>query len=149
MAVLCWLLLRSDLRFGEWVLLLVVVAAANLTAQLTAGSSHNGVFAINTIGIFALVCLLFETQLVVIAATLFAASYAVAQLHFYSTGDSAAAILMYAIELLLMGVIVHGTAHYLREALRTTGQLHAQMDETAERSAPVSPASCTTTQSRC
>ena len=30
-------------------------------------------------------------------------------------------------------MIIHGTALYLRESLRTTGELHAQMDETAER----------------
>jgi len=73
LAVLGWLLVRSELRFGEWVLLIVLVAAGNLTAQISVGSSHDGVFALNSMGIFTLVCLVFETRLVVIAATLLTA----------------------------------------------------------------------------
>jgi hypothetical protein len=69
-AIVFWLLVRPALRFGEWVLLLIVLTAGNLTAQLAAGVSHNGVFALNSLGIFALVCIVFETQLVVIAAAL-------------------------------------------------------------------------------
>jgi hypothetical protein len=77
-AIVGWLLVRPALRFGEWVLLLTVLTAGNLTAQLATGVSHNGVFALNSLGIFALVCIVFETQLVVITATLFTTAYAAA-----------------------------------------------------------------------
>ncbi len=133
LAVVCWLLVRSTPLFGEWLLLLVALTLANLTAQIAVGSGHSGVFALNLMGIFALVCLVFETRLVVAGGALFTASYAVAQLHFFSTGDAAAATCMFAIIVLLMALLIHGTALYLRESLRTAGELHAQMDETAER----------------
>ena len=132
-AVVCWLLLRPALRFGEWVLLLTVITVGNLTAQLATGVSHNGVFALNSLGIFALVCIVFETRLVVITATLFATAYAAAQLHFFSTGDAALATIMYLVVLSLMAVVIHGTALYLRESLRTMAELHAEMDQTAEQ----------------
>ena len=103
MAAICWLLVRSALRFGEWALLLVLLMLGNLIAQVTAGASHSGVFALNIMGIFALVGLVFETRLVVIAAPLFTAGYAAAQLHLHSTGDAAAATFMFAIVISLMG----------------------------------------------
>jgi signal transduction histidine kinase len=132
-AIVFWLLVRPALRFGEWVLLLIVLTAGNLTAQLAAGVSHNGVFALNSLGIFALVCIVFETQLVVIAAALFITAYAAAQLHFFSRADAAWATIMCLVVLSLMAVIIHGTALYLRESLRTMAELHAEMDQTAEQ----------------
>jgi signal transduction histidine kinase len=115
------------------VLLLIVVTAGNLTAQLAAGVSHHGIFALNSLGIFMLVCIVLETQLVAIAAALITTAYAAAQLHFFSTGDAALATVMFVVELSLVAVIVHGTALYLRESLRRMGELHAEMDQTAEQ----------------
>ncbi|MDX6495922.1 MAG: hypothetical protein QOE17_1908, partial [Gaiellales bacterium] len=80
-----------------------------------------------------LVCIVFETPLVVITATLFTTAYAAAQLHFFSRGDAALATIMYVVVLSLMAVIIHGTALYLRESLRRMGELHAEMDQTAEQ----------------
>jgi signal transduction histidine kinase len=133
LAIVCWLLVRTTPRFWEWVLILAVLAAGSVVAQLSVGAAHSGVFALNSIGVMALVCLVFETRLVVIGAMLSTAGYAVAQQHFFSTGDAAAATLMFAIVVALMAVLIHGTALYLRESLHRTGELHAQMDETAER----------------
>ena len=132
-ALVFWLSIRPALRSGEWVLLLIVVTAGNLTAQLATGVSHHGVFALNSLGIFMLVCIVLETQLVAIAGALITTAYAAAQLHFFSTSDAALATVMFLVELLLMAVIIHGTALYLRESLRRMGELHAEMDQTAEQ----------------
>jgi signal transduction histidine kinase len=132
-AAIGWLLLRPAFRFGEWVLLLVLLTVGNVTAQLSTGAAHSGVFALNILGVFALVCVVLESRLVVLAGLLFAAGYVAVQLHFSSTQDAAAATAMFLIVLWLMAVVVHGTALYLRASLRRMGELHAEMDQTAEQ----------------
>jgi signal transduction histidine kinase len=146
---LCWLLLRPAFRFAEWVLLIALVTATNVAGQLGAGSSHNGVLALNSLAVFALVCVAFESSLVVVAAALFMAGYAAIQLHFYGAGDAAAATVMYAVVLSVVALGVHGTALYLRESLRRTAELHAEMEHTAEQERARIAGSCTTTPSRC
>jgi signal transduction histidine kinase len=132
-AAIGWLLMRPAFRFGEWVLLLALLTVGNVTAQLSTGAAHSGVFALNILGVFALVCIVLQSRLVVIAALLFTAGYVAVQLHFSSREDAAAATAMFAIVLWVIAVVVHGTALYLRESLRRMSELHAEMDQTAEQ----------------
>jgi signal transduction histidine kinase len=131
--VIGWLLVRQNIHTGEWVLLLALIAAVNVGSQVSAGAPHSGVLALNGLGVFALICIAFETSLVAVAAVLFMAGYAVVQVHFYSLTDAAAASLMYLVVLAVVALVVHGTALYLRESLRRVGDLNQEMSRTAER----------------
>jgi signal transduction histidine kinase len=131
--VIAWLLFRPAFRTRDWTGLLAIITVANVSSQLASGASHSGVLALNGLGVFVLVCVAFESRLVVITACLFVGGYAIVQQHFYPTIDALAAILMYAVVLAVAALVVHGTALYLRDSLRRTAELHAEMDKTAEQ----------------
>lgn len=131
--IICWLLVRKTLHTGEWVLVLGLLAAGNVASQLSAGAPHSGVLALNSLGVFAMVCIAFQTSLVVVAAVLFMTGYTIVQFHFYTLSDAVAASVMYLVVLAVMAVVVHGTALYLRESLRRVGDLNQEMSRTAER----------------
>jgi signal transduction histidine kinase len=131
--VIAWLMLRKTFHTAEWALLLTLLAVVNVTAQLSAGTPHNGVLAINGLGVFAMVCIAFDTTLVLVAAALFMAGYTIVQFHFYPWEDAAAATVMYLVVLGVVAVVVHGTALYLRDSLRRVGELNREMGRTAER----------------
>ncbi|HET7428972.1 MAG TPA: ATP-binding protein [Gaiellales bacterium] len=128
-----WLLVRRAPSPAEWAVLFLGLILGNAAAQLSAGPTHAGVFALNALGVFALICVAFEAWAVVFTAVAYSAAYAVVQFHFYSGGVALAATLMFAIIMLVMGVTVYGTSLYLRTALRRTQFLHLQMDRTAEQ----------------
>jgi signal transduction histidine kinase len=128
-----WLLVRRAPSRVEWAVLFLGLILGNAIAQVSAGPTHAGVFALNALGVFALICVVFDAWLVVFTGVAYSAAYAVVQFHFYSGGVALAATLMFAAILLVMGVVVHGTALYLRTALRRTQFLHQQMDRTAEQ----------------
>lgn len=130
---IAWLLLRPTVRTREWAGLIGLITVANVTSQLASGASHSGVLALNGLGVFVLVCVAFESTLVVVTACLFSGGYAIVQLHYYPVGDALASILMYVVVLAIAALVVHGTALYLRESLRRTAELHTEMDQTAEQ----------------
>ena len=132
-AAITWLMVRPVFHTRGWAGLLILITAANVTSQLAAGANHNGVLALNGLGVYVLVCIAFESMLVVVAGSLFTAGYAAVQLHFYPIGDAAAATVMYIIVLAVAALVVHGTALYLRDSLRRTAELHAEMEQTAEQ----------------
>ena len=127
-----WLLVRRAPGRVEWAALFSSLIIGNAAAQISAGPTHAGVFALNALGVFALTCVAFEAWLVVFTGVVYSAAYAIVQFHLYSSGVALAATLMFAIIMLVVGVVVHGTALYLRTALRRTQFLHRQMDRTAE-----------------
>ena len=131
--VIGWLLVRKTIYTGEWVVLLGLLAAVNVIAQLGAGAPHSGVLALNGLGVFAMVCIAFDTSLVVVAAVLFITGYTIVQFHFYPVDDATAATVMYLVVLGVVAVVVHGTALYLRESLRRVGDLNREMSRIAER----------------
>jgi signal transduction histidine kinase len=131
--LISWLMVRKALHTVEWALLLALLAAVNVTTQLSAGAPHSGVLALNGLGVFAMVCIAFDTSLVVIAAALFMAGYTIVQFRFYPWDDAAAATVMYLVVLGVVAVVVHGTALYLRDSLRRVGELNREMGRTAER----------------
>jgi signal transduction histidine kinase len=110
--VIGWLLVRKTFHTGEWVVLLGLLAAVNVVAQLSAGAPHSGVLALNGLGVFAMVCIAFDTSPV---------------------NDATAATVMYLVVLGVVAVVVHGTALYLRESLRRVGDLNREMSRIAER----------------
>ena len=130
--IVLWLVFRRTPSRPEWAALIVVLIAANLVSQITAGPSHAGVLALNALGVFALICIVFDSWLVVTSAVLYAIASAVVQFHLYSTGVALAAVLMFVVVLLVMGVMVHGTALYLRSALHRTQLLNQRMEQAAE-----------------
>jgi signal transduction histidine kinase len=131
--IIVWLLLRPAFSTRAWAGLLTIITVTNAASQLAAGASHNGVLALNGLGVFVLVCVAFESRLVVITACLFIGGYAIVQYHFYPLGDALAATLMYVVVLAAAALVVHGTALYLRDSLSSTAELHAEMDQTAEQ----------------
>src|SRR4051794_19196087 len=133
MLIVLWLLVRRAPTRFEWAALIVILIVANVISQISAGPTHAGVFALNALGVFALICVVFDTWLVVASAVLYAIAAAVVQFHLYSAGVALAAVLMFVVVLLVMGVVVHGTALYLRTALHRTQLLNQQMEQTAEQ----------------
>jgi signal transduction histidine kinase len=131
--IVLWLVLRRAPTRVEWAAVILVLIIANVISQISAGPSHAGVFALNALGVFALICVVFDSWLVIASAVLYACAAAVVQFHLYPRGVALAAVLMFAVVLLVMGVVVHGTALYLRTALRRTQLLNQQMEQAAEQ----------------
>jgi signal transduction histidine kinase len=130
-AAICWLRAHRRVRFREWAALLAGASAVNAAAQLAAGPNHTIVAELNSLCLFALICVAFETPLVIFAGALFASALAAVQFHFFSPGPAATVTLEYVIVIIVMGAVVHGTAVFLRDALRRTSELHAQMARAA------------------
>ena len=135
LAALCaavgWLQGHRRVRFREWMVLLAGASAVNAAAQLGAGPNHTTVAAFDSICLFALICVVFETPLVIFAGALFASALAVVQFHFFSAGPAATATMVFVMVIIVIGAVVHGTAVFLRDALRRTGELHRQMARAA------------------
>ena len=131
--IVLWLVVRKAPTRLEWAALILVLVAANVISQINAGPAHAGVFALNALGVFALICVVFDSWLVVSSAVLYACAAAVVQFHLYPAGAALAAVLMFTVVLLIMGLVVHGTALYLRTALRRTQLLNQQMEQAAEQ----------------
>jgi signal transduction histidine kinase len=130
-AAICWLRAHRRVRFREWAVLLAGASAVNAAAQLAAGPSHATVAELNSICLFALICVAFETPLVIFAGVLFGSALAAVQFHFYSPGPAVTVTLEYLMVITVTGAVVHGTAVFLRDALRRTSELHAQMARAA------------------
>ena len=107
LAIPAWLMVRRDPSRPEWAAMISLLVGANALAQVSAGPAHAGLFALNGLGVYALICIAFESWLVVFTGALYTAAYAAVQLHLYSTGVALAAALMFAIIILFMGILIH------------------------------------------
>jgi signal transduction histidine kinase len=132
-SVAVWLALRPVFVRLEWVALIVLAALTNGAGQVSLGPGHSVVLALNSFGFFALACIVLDTGLVAFTGALVLATYTGVQLLFYPIGDAMAAVLMYGTVLVVIGLVVHGTALYLREALHRTQLLNVEIGRTAEQ----------------
>jgi signal transduction histidine kinase len=127
-----WVALRPRLSRLEWTVLLAMLSVANTVGQFSAGPQHNGVAALNMVGVFVMVCVAFESELVLFTAVVLTVCYAVVQFHFYGAGDALAATLLYIVVISVLTLVVHGTSLYLREALRQANALRVRVEQAAE-----------------
>jgi signal transduction histidine kinase len=128
---IAWVALRRNATRGEWWLLIALVGLTNAGGQVLVGRGHSGL-AILSVVIFVIVCVVFDAATVAFAGIVLAVLYLAVQLHFGGVGDAAGAELLYVLSVGVAGLTVHGTALYLRDALRRTTELHAEMRRTAE-----------------
>jgi hypothetical protein len=84
--IVLWLVLRRAPTRVEWAAVILVLIIANVISQISAGPSHAGVFALNALGVFALICVVFDSWLVIASAVLYACAAAVVQFHLYPRG---------------------------------------------------------------
>jgi signal transduction histidine kinase len=128
-----WLAMRRTPTRAEWLILLGLVALANAGGQVQVGATHSGVSALNSMVIFVVVCVVFDSITIAFTGVALAIAYLAVQLHFGGIGDALAAELLYVICVTIVALTVHGTALYLRESMRRTNELHAEMERTAEQ----------------
>jgi signal transduction histidine kinase len=127
-----WLLLRPVATRAEWLVVISLIALANVGGQLLVGAQHSGVTALNSVVIFVIVCVVFDSTTILFSGVAFSTAYLAVQLHYGSPGTAVAAEVLYVTSLVLVALTVHGTAIYLRDAVRRTNELHEEMDRTAE-----------------
>src|SRR5690349_17454609 len=111
-----WLLVRNRPSAAEWVILWTLLVAAWVVVQLAVGPTYSGVHALNGLAILTLVSLVFDTWLVAYAAAVGIAGYAWVQLDFHPVPQALATIVMFAVAELLVAIVVHGTAAFLRDS---------------------------------
>ncbi|MGN6379822.1 MAG: sensor histidine kinase [Gaiellales bacterium] len=130
--IIIWLLVRKPPSAAEWVILWTLLVAAWVVAQLAVGPTYSGVYALNGLAMLTLVSLVFDTWLVAYAAVMGIAGYAWVQFDFHPVPQAIAAIAMFTVAELLLTIVVHGTAAFLRDSLRDVGVLHTRMVQAAD-----------------
>ena len=131
--VLGWLWLRKEPARAEWLALWTLMIAAWVAVQLAVGPAYNSVFAINGVAFLTLVCLVFDTFMIAYVCALGIAGYGAAAFIQHPFDKALVMVVMMAVGETLLAVIVHGTAAYLRDSLRSVGVLHTRMVQAADR----------------
>ncbi len=128
-----WLWLRKEPARAEWLALWTLMIAAWVAVQLAVGPAYNSVFAINGVAFLTLVCLVFDTFIIAYVCALGIAGYGAAAFIQHPFDKALVMVMMMAVGETLLAVIVHGTAAYLRDSLRSVGVLHTRMVQAADR----------------